>query len=212
MKNNTVGVTEITPVETKVTKFMKQESYKFRSMNLNNLATVLITISLLTGGTETVNFDVPIHEVVSSSDVQVEYEIAESDINYLAKTLYGEARGIESKMEKAAVCWCILNRVDSDEYDFKDMKTIKDVVTAPNQFMGYNKDNPLVDELVDIAEDVLIRWRMEKDGVVEVGRVLPAEYTYFYGDGDRNWFRTDWRSKEFWDWSWDNPYEEDLNG
>ena len=77
MKNNTVGVTEITPVETKVTKFMKQESYKFRSMNLNNLATVLITISLLTGGTETVNFDVPIHEAVSSSDVQVEYEIAE---------------------------------------------------------------------------------------------------------------------------------------
>ena len=88
-------------------------------MIMSNLATVLITITLLTGGTETVNFDVPIHEVVSSSDVQVEYEIAESDINYLAKTLYGEARGIESKMEKAAVCWCILNRVDSDEYDFK---------------------------------------------------------------------------------------------
>lgn len=181
-------------------------------MIMSNLATVLITISLLTGGTETVNFDVPIHEVVSSSDVQVEYEIAESDINYLAKTLYGEARGIESKMEKAAVCWCILNRVDSDEYDFKDMKTIKDVVTAPNQFMGYDKNNPLIDELVDIAEDVLIRWRMEKDGVVEVGRVLPTEYTHFYGDGERNWFRTDWRSKEFWDWSWDNPYEEDLNG
>ena len=47
---------------------------------------------------------------------------------------------------------------------------------------------------------------------MEVGRVLPAEYTHFYGDGDRNWFRTDWRSKEFWDWSWNNPYEEDLNG
>ena len=53
---------------------------------------------------------------------------------------------------------------------------------------------------------------VEKDGVMEVGRVLPTEYTHFYGDGERNWFRTDWRSKEFWDWSWDNPYEEDLNG
>ena len=61
---------------------------------MNNLATILITITLLTGGTKTVNFNVPIHEAVSSSDVQVEYEIAESDINYLAKTLYGEARGI----------------------------------------------------------------------------------------------------------------------
>ena len=180
-------------------------------MIMNNLATILITITLLTGGTETVYFDVPVHEAVQQKELNVEYQIAEKDINMLAKTIWNEARGIESKMEKAAVCWCILNRVDSDEYDFKDMKTIKDVVTAPNQFMGYDKNNPLIDELVDIAEDVLIRWHMEKDGVMEVGRVLPAEYTHFYGDGERNWFRTDWRSKEFWDWSWDSPYEEDLN-
>lgn len=175
---------------------------------MNNLATVLITISLLTGGTETVNYAVPIHAEASASDVQVEYTIAESDVNYLAKTLYGEARGIESKMEKAAVCWCILNRVDSNAWDFKDMNAIKDVVTAPDQFMGYDKDNPLVDELVEISEDVLVRWRMEKDGVVEVGRVLPKEYTHFYGDGERNYFRKDWKVKEFWDWSLDNPYEE----
>ncbi len=179
---------------------------------MNNLATVLITITLLTGGTETVNFDVPIHEQAVSSEVQAQYEIAQSDINYLAKTLYGEARGVESKMEKAAVCWCVLNRVDSDEYDFKGIKTIEDAVTAPNQFMGYDKDNPLVDELVDIAGDVLIRWHMEKDGVMDVGRVLPIEYTHFYGDGDRNWFRKDWRSKDFWDWSISSPYEEDING
>lgn len=175
---------------------------------MNNLATVLITISLLTGGTETLNYTVPIHEEAQASDVQVKYTIAESDVNYLAKTLYGEARGIESKMEKAAVCWCILNRVDSDEWDFKDMNTIKEVVTAPDQFMGYDKDNPLVDELVEISEDVLIRWNMEKDGVVEVGRVLPSEYTHFYGDGERNYFRKDWKAKEFWNWSLTNPYEE----
>ena len=31
---------------------------------MNNLATILITITLLTGGTETVYFDVPVHEAV----------------------------------------------------------------------------------------------------------------------------------------------------
>ena len=140
-----------------------------------------------------------------------EYDIPESDINYLARTLYGEARGIESTMEKAAVCWCVLNRVDSDEWDFRNMNTIESVVTAPNQFMGYDKQNPLDDELVEIAKDVLTRWYMEKDGIENVGRVLPKEYTHFYGDGESNYFRTDWRGKEFWDWSLEDPYKEETN-
>lgn len=139
------------------------------------------------------------------------YSIPESDINYLAKTLWGEARGIESTMEKAAVCWCVLNRVDSDEWDFRNMNTIESVVTAPNQFMGYDKKNPLDDELVEIARDVLTRWYMEKDGIENVGRVLPKEYTHFYGDGESNYFRTDWRGKEFWDWSLEDPYKEETN-
>ncbi len=33
----------------------------------------------------------------------------------IAKTIWGEARGT-SMTEKAAVAWCILNRVDSGEY------------------------------------------------------------------------------------------------
>lgn len=138
-------------------------------------------------------------------------ELLESDINYLARTLWGEARGIESTMEKAAVCWCVLNRVDSEEWDFRDMNTIESVVTAPNQFMGYDKKNPLDDELVEIAKDVLTRWYMEKDGIENVGRVLPKEYTHFYGDGESNYFRTDWRGKEFWDWSLEDPYKEETN-
>lgn len=138
-------------------------------------------------------------------------ELLESDINYLARTLWGEARGIESTMEKAAVCWCVLNRVDSDEWDFRNMNTIESVVTAPNQFMGYDKKNPLDDELVEIAKDVLTRWYMEKDGIENVGRVLPKEYTHFYGDGESNYFRTDWRGKEFWDWSLEDPYKEEAN-
>lgn len=150
-------------------------------------------------------------ETLNPIDI-TENELLESDINYLARTLWGEARGIESTMEKAAVCWCVLNRVDSEEWDFRNMNTIESVVTAPNQFMGYDKRNPLDDELVDIATDVLTRWYMEKDGIENVGRVLPKEYTHFYGDGESNYFRTDWRGKEFWDWSLEDPYKEETNG
>ena len=44
MKNNTVGTTEITPVETKVTKFMKQESYNLNYRKFNTYILYLYTV------------------------------------------------------------------------------------------------------------------------------------------------------------------------
>ncbi len=38
-----------------------------------------------------------------------------TEVEMIAKTIWGEARGT-SMTEKAAVAWCILNRVDSGEY------------------------------------------------------------------------------------------------
>lgn len=37
----------------------------------------------------------------------------QEEIEMLAKLIWGEARGVESTTEKAAVAWCVLNRVDS---------------------------------------------------------------------------------------------------
>ena len=50
----------------------------------------------------------------------------ERDAVYLAQCLWGEARGIPSQTEKAAVVWCVLNRVDHP--DFPD--TIHGVLSA----------------------------------------------------------------------------------
>ena len=132
---------------------------------MNNLATILITITLLTGGTETVYFDVPVHEVVQQKELNVEYQIAEKDINMLAKTIWNEARGIKSDMEKAAIAWCILNRVDSTDWEFRNMNTIEEVLTAPGQIEGYKEDNPLDNHLVELAEPMHYseryrRWSM----------------------------------------------------
>lgn len=127
----------------------------------------------------------------------------EEDIEMLAKLIWGEARGVESITEKAAVAWCVLNRVDAKGYP----NSIKAVITQPHQFVGYDEDYPVTKEHRLIAEDVLCRWYAEKAGEKDVGRVLPKEYVYFTGDGSRNHFTSEWRSEDTWNWSLASPYE-----
>lgn len=123
-----------------------------------------------------------------------------SDIELLAKTVYGEARGC-STLEQSAVIWCILNRVDAGQ------GTIEDVITAPYQFTGYSPDNPLTEEFMLLAEDVLARWTIEKHCIGEVGRTLPREYKWFIGDGKENIFRDQYDGDyNIWDWNCYNPY------
>ena len=129
----------------------------------------------------------------------------EADVEMLAKTIWGEARGVKSITEKAAVAWCILNRVDAKGYACGG--DIEYVLTFPGQFVGYDEENPVTTECKEIAADVLTRWAAEKAGIEDVGRVLPKEYTYFTGDGKRNYFTDEWKGGNTWDWSLPSPYE-----
>lgn len=129
----------------------------------------------------------------------------EEDVCMVAKTVYGEALVTRSDMEMAAVVWCILNRVDSEGYGCGT--SIEYVVTFPNQFHGYNEENPVTDHIKELVIDVFERWSAEKAGVANVGRILPKEYIYFYGDGKHNHFTTEFRGGQTWDWSLENPYE-----
>ena len=117
-----------------------------------------------------------------SEPEQVMYYTAE-DVQALAKMLYGEARGCTLDNQQKAV-WCVLNRVDAD--GFPD--TIIGVLSQPNQFHGYSTAFPVWDELTAVAEDVLTRWSLEKQGVA-VNRELPKSFLYFTGTGRENIFR-----------------------
>lgn len=127
------------------------------------------------------------------------------EIPYIARTVWGEARGC-SETEQAAVIWCILNRVDSSIRYMPD--NIIDVVTQKHQFLGYVKTFPVTEKIRELVIDVLTRWEMEKAGVENVGRVLPLEYMWFHGDGRHNHFRDSYRGGNRWDWSLDSPYED----
>lgn len=138
----------------------------------------------------------------SAAETPAPYVPDEAEVEMLARVLWGEARGVPSDMEKAAVVWCVLNRVDAARWP----DTVAEVVTEPSQFAGYSPDYPATEELKAIAADVLTRWERERREGGDVGRVLPAEYFFFTGDGERNYFRTEFTGGAFWDWTLPNPY------
>lgn len=129
-----------------------------------------------------------------------------TDVEIIAQILYHECRGLPA-LEQSAVVWTILNRVDSELAYFPD--TVYEVCT---QKMGgaymfaYRADAPIEEELYNLAFDVLERWEREKRGDDNVGRTLPCEYVYFWGDGQHNYFRVEYQGKQYWDWSLPNPY------
>ena len=124
-----------------------------------------------------------------------------AEIELIARTIWGEAEGVADQTEQAAVAWCILNRVDASG------QTIERVVTAPNQFLGYYRvKGEVPDRFWRLACDVLNRWNAEKRGTKNVGRVLPADYLYFIGDGERNYFSKEWKATDYWGWTLKSPY------
>lgn len=126
-----------------------------------------------------------------------------AEVEAAAKTLYMECRGVTSKTQRAAVLWCVLNRVDSPKYPDK----LLEVLEQPNQF-AYDVNAPVLDSLADLAADVLIRHHYERNGCANVGRVLPPEYLYFVGDGTFNYFTVEWRGTDYWTWEMETPYED----
>ena len=148
-------------------------------------ATVTAAKSVPEGVPPEVNTEGLCHPVQISAPAEPQYEMyyTAEDVQALAKMLYGEARGCTLSNQQKAV-WCVLNRVDAD--GFPD--TIIGVLSQPNQFHGYSTAFPVWDELTAVAEDVLTRWSLEKQGVA-VNRELPKSYLYFTGTGRENIFR-----------------------
>lgn len=127
----------------------------------------------------------------------------EEEVEAVAKTVWGESVITGSDLEMSAVAWCILNRVDSGVY----ADSIMEVVTQYRQFHGYDEDNPVDEHIKGLVLDVFSRWAAEKQGQEDVGRTLPAEYLFFWGDGLHNHFTTEYQGGKEWDWSLPNPYE-----
>jgi len=124
-----------------------------------------------------------------------DYAPAQEDVDAIARTIWGEARGVADPAEQEAVGWCILNRLDAGF-----AATVPGVVSAPGQFAGYDPAHPVTDEFAEMARKILAAHWRESQGERDVGRVLPREFLYFASRGDgRNYFRTEYRGGRFWE-------------
>lgn len=132
-------------------------------------------------------------------------EYREEEIEALCKCVWGEARGC-SKTKQAAVAWCVLNRVESEQFP----NDIISVLEQPGQFDGYNLDYPVDSQIYVLVVDVFNRWSIEQESLGSVGRVLPKEYMWFAGTGTENVFRDAYNGNyNIWDWSLESPYKKD---
>lgn len=83
--------------------------------------------------------------------VQIDQERAEAEM--LARLLYGVKNN--STDDLYTLAWCVINRVDNPAFP----GTVEGVINQPLQWMGYSADNPVLENLYRIADDVLTTWR-----------------------------------------------------
>lgn len=139
---------------------------------------------------------------IDSEQYIFDLSVSEEEVDIIAKTVWGEARGC-SPLQQSGVVWCILNRVDAG------YGTIAQVATY-GAFHGYDPDFPVTPEIRELVIDVIARWKLEKITGYEVGRTLPSEYLFFSANnaGTKNVFRTHWEGNyTVWNWDCWNPYE-----
>ena len=146
------------------------------------IATVYATVTAAESAPEGVPPEVNTEGLCVHEPVYKMY-YTDADVVAVAKMLYGESRGCSIDNQQKAV-WCVLNRVDDERYP----DSIIEVLSQSGQFHGYSPNHPVWDNLTAVAEDVLTRWSLEKQGVA-VNRELPKSYLYFTGTGKENIFR-----------------------
>lgn len=79
-------------------------------------------------------------------------ELLKQEGEFLARMLYAYRNNSERDLRTAI--WCALNRVDSIGYP----NSVKEVCQQPSQWMGYSDDNPILNNLYEIAIKELETW------------------------------------------------------
>ena len=126
-------------------------------------------------------------EALERTKAAVPDELAE----LAGRAIWGEAGGIQNEAQRAAVVWCACNRADAWDMELDKVLTV-------DQFHGLAIKGEVPEQHVELARDVLARWTLEAEGWQSVGRVLPARFLYFEGNGIVNLFSTEYGGGEYW--------------
>ena len=128
------------------------------------------------------------YQAVTNEPTPAGRTYTESDIDLMAKMVWGEARGCTVE-EQRLVVWTVLQRVDTQRWG----KTIEAVITAKHQFVGYRQGNPINAEIRAMCATEMENWRGGAEPPTHEVYAPTAPYYYFDGRGGNNWFRAVWR-------------------
>lgn len=116
-------------------------------------------------------------------------ELMKQEAEYIAKVLYGTARNHDARDQKSLI-WCILNRVDSIGFP----STVKEVCQQSSQWICYHDDNPILNDLYDVALQELETWHNNYRPVSEdyvymswSSKEIKLRDTYEKNDSTRYW-------------------------
>lgn len=118
------------------------------------------------------------------------YDYTEEEIDMLAKLVCAEAGGCSAD-EQRLVIWTVFQRVDSADWDFRNMNDITAVVTAPNQF-AYSQKAPIIESIRAICAEEISKWANFENPPTLEPYAPSLPYYFFEGDGYHNWFRAEW--------------------
>lgn len=76
----------------------------------------------------------------------------DAESQMLARVLYGIKDNSSDDLK--TYCWCVFNRVDNKDYP----DTLEEVINQPQQWMRYDAENPVLEELYQIAREQLEAW------------------------------------------------------
>lgn len=131
----------------------------------------------------------PEAETSGAVSVPDTYETNPAEVEALAKTVWGEARGLSAD-EWRLVVWCVLQRVDDSRWP----DTVEGVVMQPGQFHGYAEGNPVDPDIYEVCAGELARWAAGVAAAVHEEYAPTAPYYYFEGFDGHNWFREIYKS------------------
>lgn len=131
-----------------------------------------------------------IGEEASEPEELLHYDYTESEIDMLAKLVYAEA-GACSENEQRLIVWTVFQRVDSADWDFRDMNDITTAVTAPNQF-AYYESSTIKEEIRAICAEEIEKWANFGEPPIVPPYAPSLPYYFYEGDGYHNWFRAEW--------------------
>jgi spore germination cell wall hydrolase CwlJ-like protein len=121
-----------------------------------------------------------------------ELAYTEDELEMLAKTVWGEARGCTPD-EWRLVIWTVFQRVDSESSDFRSQNSIEAVLTYPLAFTGYRVSNPVDPDILALVTEEAHAWQYGAEAPTFEPYAATLPYLFFDGDGCHNWYRAEWR-------------------